>query len=86
MTEKEKMKKQMLYDANYDKQLIKEREYAKDLCFDFNNTRPSDTEKQQEILKKLGILTVSPIYFNKMTQNEFDKETYKQMTINSLGI
>lgn len=53
MTEKEKMKKQMLYDANYDKQLIKEREYAKDLCFDFNNTRPSDTEKQQEILKKL---------------------------------
>lgn len=53
MTEKEKMKKQMLYDANYDKQLIKEREYSKDLCFDFNNTRPSDTEKQQEILKKL---------------------------------
>ena len=53
MTEKEKMKKQMLYDANYDKQLIKEREYAKDLCFDFNNTRPSDTEKQQVILKKL---------------------------------
>lgn len=53
MTEKEKMKKQMLYDANYDKQLIKEREYAKDLCFDFNNTQPSDTEKQQAILKKL---------------------------------
>lgn len=40
--------------------------------------------QKQEILKKLGILTVSPIYFNKMTQNEFDKETYKQMTINSL--
>lgn len=53
MTEKEKMTNQMLYDANYDKQLIKEREYAKDLCFDFNNTRPSDTEKQQLILKKL---------------------------------
>lgn len=53
MTEKEKMQKQMLYDANYDDSLLQERNYAKELCFDFNNTRPLDVEKQQEIIKKL---------------------------------
>ncbi len=36
MTEKEKMRNQMLYDANYDKDLLKERAAAKELCFDFN--------------------------------------------------
>jgi len=53
MTEKEKMQRQMLYDANYDEDLLEERLRAKELCYDFNQTRPSDTEKQKEILKKL---------------------------------
>ncbi len=53
MTEKEKMQKQMLYDANYDVNLIRERKTAKDLCYDFNQLRPSDDEKQQTIMKKL---------------------------------
>ena len=53
MTEKEKMQKQMLYNANYDNDLIKEREFAKDLCHEFNHLRPSDTGKQTEVLKKL---------------------------------
>lgn len=43
MTEKEKMQKQMLYNANYDEALIRERTRAKDLCFEFNHLRPSDT-------------------------------------------
>lgn len=53
MTEKEKMLKQMLYDANYDKDLLKERTAAKELCYDFNQLCPSETEKQSVILKKL---------------------------------
>ncbi len=53
MTEKEKMLKQMLYDANFDEDLLKERKIAKDLCYDFNQLRPSDEEGQQAILKKL---------------------------------
>lgn len=53
MTEKEKMLKQMMYDANYDKDLIGERTKAKELCYDFNMLRPSETDKQIEILKKL---------------------------------
>lgn len=53
MTEKEKMIKQLLYDANNDKTLLKEREVAKDLCYEFNQARPSEKEKQAEVLKKL---------------------------------
>ena len=36
MTEKEKMLKEMLYDANNDEDLLKERAIAKDLCFKYN--------------------------------------------------
>lgn len=53
MTEKEKMLKQMLYDANYDEELIAEREAAKDLCFEYNQLRPSDVNNQQEIMRRL---------------------------------
>lgn len=53
MTEKEKMLKQMLYDANYDKDLQAERFQAKDLCHAYNLLRPSDVEHQEEIMKKL---------------------------------
>ncbi len=45
MTEKEKMLRQMLYDANNDRDLIEERKVAKDLCYDFNHLRPSDTQQ-----------------------------------------
>ena len=47
MTEKEKMQRHVLYDANYDKELIEERKVAKELCYDFNQLRPSDEEGQQ---------------------------------------
>ena len=40
MTEKEKMQRQMLYDANYDADLQQERIIAKELCYDFNLLRP----------------------------------------------
>lgn len=53
MTEKEKMCAQMLYDANYDRALLEERDKAKDLCHQYNQLRPSDRASQQEVLKKL---------------------------------
>ncbi|MBQ8603546.1 MAG: sugar O-acetyltransferase [Oscillospiraceae bacterium] len=53
MTEKEKMQRQMLYDANYDPQLLAERRAAKDMCYDFNLIRPSDTQRQTELMKQL---------------------------------
>ena len=47
------MQHQMLYDANYDEELIKERHRAKDLCFEYNLLRPSDTEGQTRLMKML---------------------------------
>ena len=53
MTEKEKMQRQILYDANYDEDLIRERASAKDLCYEYNQLRPSDTEGRTKLMKKL---------------------------------
>ena len=53
MTEKEKMLKQMLYDANDAKELSDDRVRAKDLCYDYNQLRPSDEEGKQKLMKKL---------------------------------
>lgn len=49
MTEKNKMLNEELYDLA-DSQLVNERNIAKDLCFEFNNTKPSETQKQKEVL------------------------------------
>jgi acetyltransferase-like isoleucine patch superfamily enzyme len=53
LTEREKMLEGLLYDANYDEALIAERAVAKDLCFDFNQTRPSDVAGQTKIMQDL---------------------------------
>ena len=53
MTEAEKMTSGLWYDANFDKDLMLQRLEAEELCFDLNNTRPKDTEKRNEILRKL---------------------------------
>ncbi|WP_240308903.1 maltose acetyltransferase domain-containing protein [Anaerococcus marasmi] len=57
MTEKEKMLKGLLYDANYDKELGSERLKAKDLCFKYNTTLPSDEESLRKIICELKIKT-----------------------------
>ena len=68
MTEKEKMLKGELYNANYDKELIKEREQVKDLCFQYNNTLPSNRKRQRELLSQIlakdndNILIEAPFY------------------------
>lgn len=53
MTEKEKMLKGLLYDANYDEELLKERDACKEMCYDFNQLRPSQWKEQQEIIRRL---------------------------------
>lgn len=47
------MQRQMIYDANNDKELMTERKVAKDLCYDFNQLRPSDEPEQQRLLHQL---------------------------------
>ena len=41
MIEKEKMLRGELYNSSSDKDLVEDRERAKDLCFELNNTKPS---------------------------------------------
>ncbi len=53
-SEKEKMLSGDFYNAG-DEELIKERDYARNLTFEFNNTRPSEKERRQKILKQLII-------------------------------
>lgn len=52
MTEKEKMLAGEFYQA-FDKELVKERNYAKELCHEFNMIDPTNHEKKREILKEL---------------------------------
>ena len=53
MTEKEKMLRQLIYDANYDQELIEERRCAKDLCHEYNHLKPSDEAGQHELMLRL---------------------------------
>ena len=53
MSEKEKMLAGMLYDANFDESLIKDRYKVKDLCFEYNNLKPSDIEGKNKLIKKI---------------------------------
>ena len=53
MTEKEKMLKQILHDANDAKELSDDLARTKDLCYDYNQLCPSDEEGKQKLMKKL---------------------------------
>lgn len=53
MTEKEKMLNGMIYDANYNPELIEERIKCKDMCRDYNNLRPSAIEARETLLREL---------------------------------
>ena len=53
MTEKEKMEHQMLYDANYDKELEAERLECKSLCQAYNHLPIKDLEGRRDMIKKI---------------------------------
>lgn len=53
MTEKEKMLNGQLYDANYDKTLIDERQNCKNLCHKYNSLSPDKIEERKNLLKQI---------------------------------
>ncbi|KFF12384.1 sugar O-acetyltransferase [Chryseobacterium soli] len=53
MTEKEKCAAGLLYDANYDKELLNERIACKDLCGEYNQLKNSDSQNRNTLLKKI---------------------------------
>ena len=62
MTEWEKAQNGYLYDANYDKEIVEARIRCADLCYEFNNCKPSDEQKQQDLLKSiLGNIKGNPV-------------------------
>lgn len=53
MTEKEKCAEGLMYNANYDEELIRERIRCKDLCQDYNQIRSSDMEARTAKMKEI---------------------------------
>ncbi len=53
MTEKEKCKQGLLYNANFDKELIKERADCKVLCQQYNEADYSNFDKRNELINKI---------------------------------
>lgn len=53
MNEKEKMLNGLLYDANYDKSLIKDRINCKKLCQKYNNISYDDFELRKKTIKQI---------------------------------
>lgn len=62
MTEKEKMLAGMIYDANYDKDLMQERLKCKDLCYELNQLRPSRIEEQTRLIREIFGKTKESFY------------------------
>ena len=62
MTEWEKAQNGYLYDANYDAEIIRTRTHCADLCYAFNQCKPSDTKRQRELLEQiLGSIKGNPV-------------------------
>lgn len=60
MTELEKMKQGLWYDANYDEEIVKKRYQCFDLCHEYNLTKPSCFEQKNKIMEQiLGYLPKS---------------------------
>lgn len=53
ISEKEKCRKGKLYDANYDAELIAERQLCKALCHEYNHLQLSDIQRREEIIVSL---------------------------------
>lgn len=70
MTEREKGLCGKFYNPNYDQEIIERRTKIQDLCFDYNNTKPSELTKRQDLIKKIigncgnNFLLEQPIKFD----------------------
>ena len=67
MTEKEKMLNGKLY-RGFEQKLIDERQYAKELLFEFNNLNPNEIHKRNDIIKRL---------FGKISDNFFIEPPFR---------
>lgn len=64
MTEKEKRDAGLLYNANYDAEILAEISDCNDLCHAFNQIKPSNRSAQQKILHKIFGKMGKEVYVN----------------------
>lgn len=82
MTEKEKMLCGSWHDANFDEDLLEQRQRADMLCWDFNMARPGSAEQTAALQALLGVempegLTIlAPVYFDYGSSTHFGKDCF----------
>ena len=85
MTEKEKAAKGLLYDANFDKEILGERVHAKSLTFEYNQTSPNQEKERKVILEKLlakcpnNIIIEPPFYCDYGYNIEIGEQFFSNM-------
>lgn len=53
MTEKEKAAKGLLYNANYDREILSDRDHAKETLYHYNNLHPSKVDERKQVVRNL---------------------------------
>lgn len=87
MTEKEKCLLGQLYDANNDKSLISERLHCKEMCRDYNDLRPTETEARENLIRTLlgktdgAFLIEQPFYCDYGYNIEIGKNFYSNFNL-----
>lgn len=82
MTEKEKCRRGLLYNANYDKELIEERMRCKTLCSEYNALPNSDLSKRNALINQIigvtngGFLIEQPFWCDYGYNIEIGKNFY----------
>lgn len=85
LTEKEKCHRGELYDANYDAELIRERQLCKEILYEYNHLRPSEMGHREAILRKLlgktgeAFLIEQPFYCDYGYNIEIGENFYANM-------
>ena len=82
MTEREKMLSGLWHDANFDPDILKDRQRADSLGYDFNMARPGSPEQRSALQKLLGteipkgLAVLAPVYFDYGTYTRFGEGTF----------
>lgn len=89
-TEKQKAADGEYYNANYDPELIAERDRCKELYFEYNNLPPSHTEERNKLIKRIlkktgeSFLIEQPFYCDYGYNIEIGENFYANMGLTIL--
>lgn len=82
MTHKERLEQGLWYDANFDPEIVSLRETADDLCFQFNQINPKNTEEREAVLAQLlpnrgkDTVILSPLYADYGVKTTIGDDTF----------